>query len=157
MLLACAALALALVAVARAGTTLAFSASPATTGGYAVTGSLAALDAAPEMAVSFYGRPPTKTEMAPSPGADGLFFFHMDLSANASVHVGSGSTMDVTFPSKLDPTYRYSMTLARTVPNVIDVPGALRGNTLHFALPAFVVPAGTRIIGEIDGDQPGSL
>ena len=155
-LVASVAFALALVAIAHAGGALTFSAAPETTGRYAVTGSLTALDAPPGTAVSFYGRAPTKTEMAPSPGADGLLLFHLDLGANAPVRVGSGSTMDVTFPSKLDPSYRYSMTLARTVPNVVDVPGTLRGNTLHFTLPAFVVPAKTRIIGEIDGDPTSS-
>jgi hypothetical protein len=154
-LLASGALAFAAVATARAaGGALPFSGAPAATGGYAVAGSLAAVDAPTGTAVSFYGRAPTKTEMAPSPGADGFFFFHMDLGANAPVHVAGGSTIDVAFPSKLDPSYRYSMTLARTVPNVVDVPGTLHGNTLHFELPAFVVPANTRIIGEIDGDPP---
>ncbi len=146
------ALAFASFAVARADSAaLPFAASATATGGYAVSGTLAATDAPAGTSVSFYGRPPTKTEMAPSPGADGLFFFHMDLNAAVPVHVGSG-TMDVTFAGKLDPRYRYQMTLARTIPNVVDVPGTLHGNTLRFALPAFVIPTNTRVIGEVDGD-----
>jgi hypothetical protein len=46
------------------------------------------------------------------------------------------------------------MTLAQTDPNVIDVPGTVRGNTVHFALPSFAMQPGTRIIGEVDGDAP---
>ena len=99
-------------------------------------------------------RAPTEAESwANPPGGNAYFFFSGTVHATKPVHVQAGTTIDVWFPFVLDPSLRYSLTIA--APNAMSlgpVEGTLTNNTLHFVLPAFTAPPGAELMGEIDSD-----
>ncbi len=99
-------------------------------------------------------RAPTLAESWTNPpSGNSYFFFSGTVQAAQPVHVQSGTTIDVWFPFVLDPSLRYSLTIA--APNAMSlgpVEGTLKDNTLHFVLPAFTAPPGAELMGEIEGD-----
>ncbi len=99
------------------------------------------------------GRAPNAAEKPPTPGADAVYFFTIENESRA-VPFGAGSQLDVRCPFGLDPSLRYTLTIARGDPYVGPVAGTAGGNVLHFTLPAFTVPPGTEVQGEIDGYSP---
>lgn len=106
----------------------------------------------PSARIRLGARRPTYTESwANAPGGNAYFFFSLSLVAERPLQFAS-SSLDVWFPFDLDPSYRYSLTLANAEPVVGPVPGTLAKNTLHFVLPAFAVVPDREVLGEIGGD-----
>lgn len=101
---------------------------------------------------TFHERAPTASEMAPSRGADAVYFFTLRANGSQKLSVGAGSTLDVWAPFVLDPHLRYTLTLALGDPTIGPLTGSLSDNTLHFVLPAFTAPPSVELMGEIDGD-----
>jgi hypothetical protein len=99
-------------------------------------------------------RKPTQAESwANPPGGNSYFFFSGTVQAKHPVHVQAGTTIEVWFPFVLDPSLRYSLTIA--APNAMSlgpVAGTLKDNTLHFVLPAFTAPPGADLMGEIESN-----
>ena len=96
------------------------------------------------------GRAPTAAEKPPTPGADSIYFFTIESESHA-VPFDAGSRLDVRCPFRLDPSLRYTLTIARSDPYIGPIVGTTSDNVLHFTLPAFTVPPGTEVQGEIDG------
>lgn len=116
---------------------------------------LASSDAASDAAIAdFRARKPTKAESwANPPSGNSYFFFSGTVQAKQPVRMQAGTTIDVWFPFVLDPSLRYSLTIA--VPNAMSlgpVEGTLKDNTLHFVLPAFTASPGAELMGEIEGN-----
>jgi hypothetical protein len=65
--------------------------------------------------------------------------------------VQAGTTLDVWFPFVIDPSLRYSLTIAHTDPAIGPIDATISDNTAHFALPAFGLRPGAEVQGEIDG------
>lgn len=128
----------------------------AQTGGYRFVLAYSANDAPPGAAFAFvYGRVPTSAEFLAYPtvypiSADAVFYF--DLTAGAAVRFGAGSSLDVWFPFVLDDRLRYDLFVDGTAPAIGPIASRVFDNSLHFTLPAFSMPAGKAITGEIDGD-----
>lgn len=99
------------------------------------------------------GRAPTAAEKPPTPGADAVYFFTIE-SQSRAVPFGAGSRLDVRCPFRLDPSLRYTLTIARSDPYLGPIAGSTSDDVLHFTLPAFTVPPGTEVQGEIDGYSP---
>ncbi len=99
------------------------------------------------------GRSPSAAEKPPTPGADSVYFFTIE-SEERAVPFDAGSRLDVRCPFPPDPSLRYTLTIARSNPYVGPIVGTTNGNALHFILPAFTVPPGTEVQGEIDGYSP---
>lgn len=98
-------------------------------------------------------RRPTEAESwLAYPGGNSYLFFSAVSHATAPVHVDAGTTLDVWFPFVLDPTYRYSLTIAHADPVIGPINGTLHDNVLHFVLPAFSIAPKAQIMGEIEGD-----
>ena len=127
-----------------------------TLGGYLATWTFPAHAAGSSLRnFTFRSRAPTDGEMAPARGADSIFFFTIQSRDAQNARVASGSTLDVWSPFVLDPSLRYTLTLALGDPTIGPLAGTLGDNTLHFALPAFTAPPSVELMGEIDGDPPG--
>lgn len=128
--------------------------SPESPDGFQTSFSWAHADADVDAAIApRLGRRPTEAESWLSyPGGNSYFFFSAVVRSSVVVHVDAGSALDVWFPFVLDPSYRYSLTIAHSDPVVGPVNGTLRDNTLHFVLPAFALVPGTQLMGEIEGD-----
>ncbi len=99
------------------------------------------------------GRAPSAAEKPPTPGADSVYFFTLESESRAAPF-DAGSRLDVRCPFRLDPSLRYTLTIAFGEPYVGPIVGTTSGNALHFILPAFTVPPGTEVQGEIDGYSP---
>ncbi|HEX8805462.1 MAG TPA: hypothetical protein VF741_00880, partial [Candidatus Aquilonibacter sp.] len=114
----------------------------------------AANDAPPSAGIKeLIEREPTEAESWVTFGGNSYFFFSGTVQSTQPVHVQPGTTIDVWFPFVLDPSLRYSVTIA--APNVMSigpVEGTLADNTLHFTLPAFTAPPGADLMGEIESD-----
>ena len=125
-------------------------------GGYHVTIVLAASDAAPNATVAdISGRAPTRGESWLTPNNDAFYFLSGTVRSATTIHVRPGSTIDVWFPFVLDPTWHYTLTIAgKGGDSLVNLPGTLARNTLHFVLPAFALAPGIDVYGEIDGDPP---
>jgi hypothetical protein len=106
---------------------------------------------APESALSLvlHGRAPTAAEMPPSPGENSLYFFDVTSSASPTPSI-AGATLDVWFPFVLDASQRYALWLGFVTPEMRELPGTLRDNTLHFVLPPFALAPSKTALGEID-------
>lgn len=102
------------------------------------------------------GRRPMHGESWDVPQGNGYFFFSLTLDSAIALHVGTGTSVDVSFPFVLDPSKTYSLTLGHADPIVGPLNGTLYDNTLHFVLPAFAVAPGAELMGEIDGDPYNS-
>ena len=98
------------------------------------------------------GRKPNEAESWIVPHGDGFFFFYM--TSNAPAHVASGSSLDVWFPFLLDPSLRYSLTIAYADKPIGPIDGTLSNNVVHFNLPEFTAPPRVELMCEIDGDNP---
>ena len=85
------------------------------------------------------------------PGGNAYVYFTLITSSDAAIDVPLGTSVDIWFPFVLDTTKTYSLTLAKAVESVGPIDGKLRDNVVHFELPAFTVPAGATLIGEVDG------
>lgn len=123
--------------------------------GYRVAIRFATNDATDNAGIeSFTSRAPTETESWVNyPSGNSYFFFSGTVQSTLPVHVQAGTTIDVWFPFVLDPSLRYSLTIA--APNVMSigpVDGTLADNTLHFVLPAFTAVPGADLMGEIESD-----
>ena len=142
------------VTILRAGGALA--PQSVQTGGYQFVFTYGANDAPPGSAFTYvYGRVPTSAEFLPYPtvypiSSDAVFYF--DLTAGAAVHFEAGSSLDVWFPFVLDDRLRYDLFIDGTAPAIGPIASRVFDNTVHFTLPAFSLPAGKTITGEIDGD-----
>jgi len=99
------------------------------------------------------GRAPSAAEKPPTPGADSVYFFTIE-SESRAVPFDAGSRLDVRCPFRLDSSLRYTLTIARSDPYVGPIVGTTSDHVLHFTLPAFTVPPGTEVQGEIDGYSP---
>ncbi|MDP9111709.1 MAG: hypothetical protein M3M96_08765 [Candidatus Eremiobacteraeota bacterium] len=107
---------------------------------------------APLTGFTFHDRAPTASEMAPSRGADAVYFFTLQPNGTQKISVAAGSTLDVWAPFVLDPHLRYTLTLAMGDPTIGPLEGRLSDNTMHFILPAFTAPPSVELMGEIDAD-----
>ena len=126
-----------------------------TSEGYRPTLTFAPSDASTDAKLAnVTGRAPTRAESwANPPSGNSYFFFSGTVQSPQPVHVQAGTTIDVWFPFVLDPTLRYSLTIA--APNAMSlgpIQGTLTDNTLHFVLPAFTAPPGAELMGEIEGN-----
>jgi hypothetical protein len=65
----------------------------------------------------------------------------------------TGSTIDVWFPYVLAGHGHYLLSMSNVTPEIRDVPGTLRNNVLHFALPAFILRRGDIAQGEVVGNR----
>lgn len=133
------------------------SVCPITTSGhYRMQAHFAPSDAAAGARFAILGRRPSENESWTYRTIGGYgnayFFFSLTLQSPSTLHIGGGSTIDVHFPFALDPTYRYSITLANAQPVIGPIDGTLHENTLHFVLPAFAAAPNADLMGEIDGD-----
>ncbi|MDE2483028.1 MAG: hypothetical protein KGN02_12665 [bacterium] len=129
------------------------------TQGYVVRMQLARNDALPGSSLrSFIGRAPTEAESWLAQNGNSYFFFSATVHATATTHVAAGSTIDVRFPFALDPSLRYSLSLAilrtATSPDIAlgPIDATLHANALHVVLPAFDLAPGAELHGEIEGD-----
>jgi hypothetical protein len=98
------------------------------------------------------GRKPTEAESWITPHGDGFFFFYILYSGTALANVPDGTTLDVWYPFLLDPSLRYSLTIAFADRPIGPIDGTLHDNVVHFDLPAFVAAPGVKLMCEIDGD-----
>jgi hypothetical protein len=73
------------------------------------------------------------------------FFFTMSLDSSKSVNA-SRATINVWFPYVLEPTYKYTLSVAQLNQPIV---ATLQNNTLHFTLPAFSVDPHGTFVGEI--------
>jgi hypothetical protein len=126
-----------------------------TSDGYRVTLHFAPTDAATDGHIaSFATRMPTEAESwANTPSGNAYFFFSGTVQSQQPVHVQAGTILDVWFPFVLDPSLRYSLTIA--APNVMSlgpVEGTLKNNALTFVLPGFTAEPSAELMGEIDSD-----
>jgi hypothetical protein len=124
-------------------------------GSYTMSAQFAPADASPDAGITHItGRAPTEAESwANPPSGNSYFFFSGTVQAAQPVHVQAGTTVDVWFPSVLDPSVRYSLTIgAPRVMSLGPVEGTLKDNTLHFVLPAFTATPGDELMGEIQGN-----
>jgi len=122
-------------------------------GPYGISANLAANDAASDTFVSpLIERAPTEGESWLARGGNAYFYLSGTLAGSSTVHVSSGTTLDVWFPFVLDTGKTYSLTIAHVTPIIGPTNGTLSNNTLHFVLPAFAIAPGADIMAEIDGD-----
>ena len=103
--------------------------------------------------VSVSGRAPTEAESWLTPGGNSYFFFSGTVNSAAPIHVQSGTTLDVWFPFVLDTSLYYGLTIAHADKPIGPIDGTLKGNVVHFALPAFTLPPGATLMAEIEGDS----
>jgi len=121
--------------------------------GYGIKIQFAPTDATAGAFLRVTGRRPTQAESWITPGGNSYFFFSATVHATQPVHVHAGTTIDVWFPFVLDPSYRYSLTIAGSGFTAIGpIDGTLFDNIVHFVLPAFTAPPGTDLMGEIESD-----
>lgn len=123
--------------------------------GYSVGVLFAQNDAASDAGIaSFTTRAPTEAESwANPPSGNAYFFFSGIVHSTQLVHVQAGTVITVWFPFVLDPSVRYSLTIA--APKTLSlgpIEGTLKDNTLYFVLPAFTATPGDQLMGEIDSD-----
>lgn len=98
------------------------------------------------------GRAPTESESWASQSGDGYFFFSSTVQSSVPIHVEAGTTIDVWFPFALDPSLYYGLTIAHADKPIGPIDGTLKANVVHYVLPAFTLPPGATLMGEIDGD-----
>lgn len=99
---------------------------------------------------AFHGRAATQAEMPPAEGQNGLYYFDISSDVTSPKLTLSDATMDVWFPFVLDPADKYVLWLGFVEPEIQRLPGTLKDNVLHFALPPFAMPVGKSALGEID-------
>jgi hypothetical protein len=96
---------------------------------------------------SMRGSVPPASQMPP-------VYYAVTLSTRSSspVKINAGSTLRVWFPFVLDTEKRYRLLLQGANPSFEAVVGSLKNNTLTFTFPAFLIPAGSTLHGEITGE-----
>lgn len=85
------------------------------------------------------------------PGGDAWAFFTIEATDGASHAVPANATISIWCPFVLDRDLTYSVTIAHADAPIGPLPATVRDNTFIIALPAFTLPAGARLMGEIDG------
>lgn len=125
--------------------------SPADSDGYAVSILMPPGSQALAPAKIIARRPNSVENWTYYPGGNAYVYFNLVTDAGTPVDVPAGTTVDIWCPFVLDTNKTYSLTLAKAAESVGPINGKLRGNILHFELPAFTIPAHTTLAGEVDG------
>jgi hypothetical protein len=130
------------------------------TAGYDLTVHFAANDAGgPVHLTQIYARAPTAAEFLPNhpiaPGwgySNAVCFFDLAIGGKNTIVFAPGTTIDIWFPFVLDDQLRYTLSFfSNDKPSGLIV-GSIFDNTLHFALPQFVMAPDKPFMAEIDGD-----
>jgi len=135
-------------AMSTAGATVDLPAT-STTDGYAMCIALARNDG-PGDRFAIGVRRPSRAESWMVPSGNSYVFFTMTLFGPTTLHVASGTAIDLWFPYVLDDTLRYSLTVAHADAPLGPITGTLHDNILHFVLPAFIVTPGTTLMAEVE-------
>lgn len=97
-------------------------------------------------------RPPTEAESWHYfPGGDAWAFFTMQGIDGVEHRVDAGGTIAIWCPFVLDSGMRYSVTVAGADGPIGPLDVRVVNNTFDVVLPALTLPAGARLMGEIDG------
>src|SRR5262249_23101541 len=120
--------------------------------GYRMSITFGKNDATSAMVDDVSGRAPTEAESWMTRGGNSYFFFSGTVQSTARVQVQGGTKIDFCFPFVLDTSLYYGLTLAHADKPIGPIDGTLKDNVVHFVLPAFTLPPGATIMGEVEGD-----
>ncbi len=116
-------------------------------------GYVATLGPALSEVASIHPRAPTQGESWTAfPGGNAWAYFTIRSRDGSANVIAAGATIDIWCPFVLDPTQKYSVTIAKASVPLGPLPATVTDNTFHIVLPQFTIPDGAELMGEIDND-----
>jgi hypothetical protein len=97
------------------------------------------------------GYVPDEQQRPGMPAGKVYYAFTLSASDSPVLFRTDSTTFRIWFPYVLSQQVRYTLNIRNVYPEVLAIPGGLKANVLHFALPSFTLPAHATAEGEIEG------